>query len=358
LQTPCEKPPADRWYADGEYLIWWLRECRVPPLLTTGPAASQGLLGLPDTRVLYGGGTLETRHQDRFVGTRLTLGYWLDEDHSLGIEGSAFFLERDSTYFKATSTGNTLLALPFINAQDGSPGSEIVAGPAPDGARSGGFVGYSRIELFGEEVNLRLPLAASGAWCVDLLAGAHFLQMRDRLDLTATSRLLPDQSTLLGETDHFRADNRFYGGQAGLRGEYCRGRWSLSLRGEAALGATEQEIHAFGDRTFQTPLTKVVQSFGLLVLPSNRGTFHNTDFDVVSEVGVNLGYRLTDHFRLFAGYTFLAWANPVQAGDQVDLVINPAQLTGQAVPPARPAIPFREEFFWAQGVNVGLDVRW
>jgi hypothetical protein len=352
---PGEKSAPDRWYGRGEYLLWWLREGRVPPLLTTGSAAFQGVLGQPDTRVLYGGGTLPTRHGDRFNGLRLALGYWLDEEHSLGIEGSAFFLERDSTYFKATSAGATLLARPFINAQDGSPASEVVAGPAPGGARAGGFVGYSRVELFGEEVNLRVPLAADRNWAVDLLAGAHFLQMRDRLDLTATSRLLPDQATLFGESDHFRADNRFYGGQVGLRGQYCLGRWSVDLRGEVALGATEQEIRAFGDRTFQTPLTKVVQPLGLDVQPSNRGTFFDTDFDVVSEVGVNVGYQLTGHLRLFAGYTFLLWANPVRAGDQVDLVINPAQRSGQLV---RPAIPFREESFWAQGVNVGLDLRW
>jgi Putative beta barrel porin-7 (BBP7) len=355
---PCEKSSADRWDVRGEYLLWWLREGRVPPLLTTGSAASQGVLGRLDTRVLYGGGTLPTRHEDRFNGTRWTLGYWLDDAHSLGIEGSAFFLERDSTYFKATSAGDTLLARPFFNAADGSPASEVVAGPAAGGARSGGFVGYSRVELFGEEVNCRVPLAADRDWCVDLLAGAHFLQMRDRLDLTAVSRLLPDQATLFGETDRFRADNRFYGGQAGLRAEYRRGRWSVNLRGEVALGATEQEIRAFGDRTFQTPLTKVVQLYGLAVLPSNRGTFYNTDFDVVSEVGVNLGYQVTGHLRLFAGYTFLAWANPVRAGDQVDLIINTAQLTGQTARPARPTIPFREEFFWAQGVNVGLDFHW
>jgi hypothetical protein len=355
---PCQSVPADRWYGRGDYLLWWLREGRGPPLLTTSSAASQGLLGRPDTRVLYGEGTLPTRHGDRFNGTRWTLGYWLNNDHSLGIEGTAFFLERDSTYFKATSAGDMLLAQPFINAQDGNPGSAVVAGAAPDGTRSGGFVGYSRVELFGEEANLRVPLAANGNWYVDVLAGAHFLQMRDRLDLTAVSRMGPDQATLLGTSDHFRADNHFYGGQAGLRGEYCRGRWSVNLCAEVALGGTAQEIRAFGEHTFQTPLARVVQAQGLYVQPSNRGTFWATDFDVVSQVAVNVGYQLSGHLRLLAGYTLLAWANPVRAGDQVDLTINTAQGSGQAVRPSRPAIPYREEAFWAQGMNVGLELNW
>ncbi len=340
-----EPAPAERLYGRAEYLTWWLREGHVPPLLTTG-TTGRGVLGQSDTRVLYGDDTLETRHQDRFVGTRLTLGWWLDDEHSLALEGSAFFLERDSTYFKATSGGETLLARPYVNA-DGTPGSEVIAGPTPDGTLRGGFNGYSRIELFGEEVNARVPLLGPGCWSLDLLAGAHFLQMRDRLDLTAVSYLLPDQSTLLGETDHFRADNRFYGGQLGLRGGWCGGRWSVSVSGEAALGGTEQEVRTFGDRTFATPLIHTVQPFGLLVQPGNRGTVHHVAFDVVSEVGVSVGCRLTSHLRLVAGYTFLGWANPVRAGDQAELVINPA----------RP-VPFREEFFWAQGVSGGLEVGW
>jgi hypothetical protein len=66
------------------------------------------------------------------------------------------------------------------------------------------------------------------------------------------------------------------------------------------------------------------------------------------------GYRITRHVSLFVGYTFLYWNNPIRAGDQVDLVVN-ANQTG---PPSRPAIPFKTDAFWAQGVNVGLDLHW
>jgi hypothetical protein len=352
-------PPADCWYARAEYLVWWLREGHLPPALTTSSFASQGLLGRSDTVVLYGDGTLRTRHDDRFVGTRLTLGWWLDPEHALALEGSAFFLERDSTYFKATSNGSTLLARPYLNALDGTPASEIIAGPAPDGLRSGGFNGYSRIELFGQELNLVAPLDDDGDWCLDLLAGVHCLQLRDRLDLTAVSKLLPDQAVLLGESDHFRVENRFYGGQAGLRARRVQGRWSLDLRGEVALGADTQEVRTFGDHLRQAPTQRVDAPFGLAVLPSNRGRFHRATFDAVSEVGVNVGFQLTSRLRLFAGYTFLSWANPIRASDQLDLAVNPVQLTtGQPAAPLRPAIPFKEDFFWAQGVNAGLELRW
>jgi hypothetical protein len=80
--------------------------------------------------------------------------------------------------------------------------------------------------------------------------------------------------------------------------------------------------------------------------------------DAVYETGVNIGWQLTEHWQIFAGYTFFGWQNPIRAGDQVDLVVNSTQITGLLVGPARPTIPFKEDFFWAQGVNVGLAFRW
>jgi hypothetical protein len=349
---PATGPMEGRWYGRVEYVLWWLREGRLPPTLTTGSAVSQGVLGQDSTRVLYGGDRLETRHGDRFNGIRFALGWWLDPDHSLAVEGGGFFLERDSTYFKAVSSGDTLLARPYINGLTGAPASEVIAGPGPQGTLAGGFNGYSRVELFGEEINLVAPLLEDGAFRLDVLAGARFLQMRDRTDLTSAGRLLPDRATLFGLTDHLRTDDHFYGGQAGLRAEVRRGRWSLDMRSTVALGGTEQIVRAFGDRTFQTPLVKVVLPYGLAVQPGNTGTFHDADCDVVYEVGINAAYQLTRYVRVLAGYTFLGWASPIRSGDQIDLVVNPRQA------PGRPAIPFREDFFWAQGVNAGIDVRW
>jgi hypothetical protein len=316
----------------------------VPPLLTTSSFASGGRLGEPDTRVLYGDDRLETRHDDRFVGVRVFLD-WLNSEATIGLEGRAFFLERDSTYFKATSDGLTLLARPYFNAADGSSAAEVIAGPTPLGPANGGFVGYSRVELFGQEANAVIPLAAGDALRCDLLAGARFLQMRDRLDLTSTGHLLSDPSFLFGLTDHFRAHDAFYGGQVGLRGRGTWGRWFLDARAAVALGGDDQQIQAFGDRTYHNPAGRTVLSNGLAVQPSNSGTFERGDVDVVSEAALNVGCRLCCHAELFVGYTFLYWNNPIRAGDQVDMS-------------NRPAISFKTDSFWAQGVNVGLDLRW
>jgi hypothetical protein len=345
--------PVDRFHVGVEFILWWLREGRVPPLLTTSSASSAGIFGRPDTRVLYGDGRLETRHGDRFNGIRIDLGTWLDQDHRLGVEVSACFLERDSTYFKAISQGSQVLARPYLNAIDGRGASEILAGPSPAGPRKGGFVGYSRVELFGEEGNLVTPLLEGSVGRLDFLAGLHFLQMRDRVDLTATGHPLASPATLLGLTDHFRVEDDFYGGQVGLRGECVCGRWRLSLTGEVAPGAGVATVRAFGERTFQTPSEKVVTPYGLAVQPSNAGRFTHANFAVVSQMCLNLEYRLTQNVRVFTGYTFLWWANALRAGDQIDLVVNRTP-NG----PSRPILPYHTDDFWGQGLNAGLELMW
>src|SRR5262249_5724320 len=148
------------------------------------------------------------------------------------------------------------------------PDSAIIAGPAPTGLRNGGFVGYSRIELFGEQANLVGRLYCGEIVRLDALCGARFLQMRDRTDLTATGYSLPDQQTLYGLTDHYRTHNAYYGGQLGLRGALTAGRWSANLRGTIGLGGNDQEIRAFGDNTYQTPWVKIVTPVGLTVGPT------------------------------------------------------------------------------------------
>src|SRR5207248_3152805 len=60
----------------SDFLYWYLTKLRVPPLVTTGPAGSQAVIGDPGTEILRGGGRLTSRH-DRYVGERLGGEWWL-----------------------------------------------------------------------------------------------------------------------------------------------------------------------------------------------------------------------------------------------------------------------------------------
>jgi Putative beta barrel porin-7 (BBP7) len=351
-----EAPDQERGRFQLDFLYWWLDKLRVPPLVTTGPSASQAIFGQPGTEVLRGDGPLDSRH-GRYIGGRFGGDWWFDRDTRFGINGSIALLERDSSNLTFRPHTITPLARPYLDANDGQWHSFIVAGSSPQfGELSGSINVYSRIEFFGEDVNGLLRLGQGETYRVNLLAGAHFLQLRERLDITGTSRILPDEGTLIGVTDHFTTFNKFYGGQMGLSGWLRRGRWSLEGKGVVALGADVQEIRAKGDRVFHTLEGRTTENFGLLVLPSNTGDFQRTTFDVVTEWGLNLGWSLNSRFQLRAGYSLLTWNNPVRPGDQIQ-PIDLSQI-GFDGPTPKASVPFRTDFFWAQGLNFGLLTRW
>ena len=357
---PCEAN--SRWSSSLEYVYWYPRRQSLPPVLTTSSVASQGILGQPDTHVLYGDGPIELRH-DRLIGLRGTFGYRLASDPCYQWEGRAFFLERDSSNYTIKPQSRLLLARPYVRSTDGSPGAEVIAGPLPDGrVLEGGFNAYTRIEVFGQEANLLKELHASEQWQWQGLLGLRFMQMRDRMDLTGTGWLLPLRDTLYSSADHFQTFNKFYGGQIGLRAQWQLGQ--LDVRGalSAALGGTDQEIRTKGTRISQTPTIKDERPFGLYVLPSNSGQFDRWVLDMVTECNLEVGYQFGSHLRLSMGYTFLHWLNPVRSYRQVDAINTNQILTGQPgnnAPGANhPRIPFRDDFVWLQGFNAGVSLTW
>ncbi len=82
------------------------------------------------------------------------------------------------------------------------------------------------------------------------------------------------------------------------------------------------------------------------------------------ELGLNIGYQITQHLRAFAGYDFLYLSNVLRPGDQIDRGINFSQTVQSAIAGnttasgTRPALPFTESDFWAQGINLGLEFRY
>ena len=97
-------------YGGVEYIFWWLREGRLPPMLTTSSQASQGILGRPDTTLLYGGDRLETRHGDQFNGLRPSLGFWFDRDLHDGIYGLTIYVfDPDGTMIELYEEGQKML---------------------------------------------------------------------------------------------------------------------------------------------------------------------------------------------------------------------------------------------------------
>jgi hypothetical protein len=351
-----DQPPTCSWEFQGDYLWWYLRKMGVPPLVTAAPAGETGILGEADTEVLRSD-RLTTRHQ-RFVGVRVEADGWLPE-RELGFQVNAFFLERDSSQFTVPYGAVPTLAIPYVDAQTGQPAARIVSGIDPvRGDLIGGMVVYSRSELFGQDANFLIPCWHDESGELLLVAGARFLQLRERLDLTSTSRDVATGSVLYGLEDHLSTFNKFFGAQVGFQGEYRLAGFFVDGKATVALGVDDQTLRLKGATIFNDPTVRTEQPYGLFVLPSNRGSHERGAFDVVTEVKLNVGYEFGPHLRAHLGYSFVAWCNPVRPGDQIQPVnlsqVQPGGLQG----PALPDIPWRTEVFWAHGANAGFEIRW
>ncbi len=365
--VPCcaDGAPGHLFWLRAEYLLWKISNSHLPPLVTTSPPTSLGVLGQPGTTVLFGGSV----NQNEFSGGRFTAGMWLDCSECFGLEGSYFFLGPRSVNFNASSGGIPVLARPFFDASPpAGESAEQIANPALPGVLPlTGSVNIKLNTLFqGAELN-GLINCCKGCWCrTDWIVGFRYLRLRDSLDINedllvpASSPLAAGQRTQLN--DHFDTRNQFYGGQSGIRTEWHWGRWQLDCTSKIALGTTHEQANVSGF-TIITPAGGTPTTFtgGLFAQPTNIGHYSRDRFAVVPELGFNVGYQITDHWRAFVGYNALYWSTVARPGNQIDRVVNsglipPAQST--VAGPQRPVFNFKDTDFWAYGVNFGMEFRY
>jgi hypothetical protein len=376
---------APRIEATAEYLLWWSKRPNsgVPLLTTSPPNGANGVPGaVPGSTVLLSAGDLGSSFRD---GARFGLTYWLDDCASYGFEGRIFFTGDRTDSFQATSAEfpNGLFR-PFFAANPIVPGGpplgefrEVVTSP---GSTAGNFTAQNKSQFWGAEVNYRDNICSTcncgSSIRADLLAGFRYLNLNESLTMTedvtrlTASPMFPDEvaGTHILNSERFATDNNFYGGQLGTSVSYRNDRWTADLRATVALGTTDERLNIDGSQIRAIPggQTLVLRG-GLLALPTNIGEFNRNVFSVVPEVGLNVGYQLTDHIRTFVGYNFLYWSNVIRPGDQIDRVIDINNIprfvnvppgTIPAVFPPRPEARFNDTDFWAQGVNFGVEFRW
>jgi hypothetical protein len=357
-------PCASRFYLTAEYLLWWARSDRVPVLATTSAPADFGFLGNPTTQVLFGGNSLS---RDPYSGARVTAGLAIDGCGHKAIEVSGFIMGDQAARFMANSAQFPVIVRPFFNLNQNIEFGQLVAFP---GVSTGNLQINAPSRFWGAEANLRCNLLCDCGYKLDALAGFRYLDLKESIASQENIQGLggapaPFTNARTTVDDLFATHNQFYGGQVGLDSELRRGRWSLGLLGKVGLGNTHQRLTIAGSEQIISP-TGTVQNFngGLLALPTNIGQFSRDRFSVVPEIGVNLGYQVTDHMRVFVGYNFLYWSNVIRPGDQIDRVLDITQIpnfNNMNLPPTgqnRPMVPFKETDFWVQGLNVGITFRY
>jgi hypothetical protein len=347
-------------YGSAEYLLWWIRDAALPPLLSSAQLLPNGTLG-PNQGILFGGDSITPQTRS---GARVTLGAWMNECQTWGVVGSFFFLGSRDSSFAASANGQTFLTRPFLNVNPAVTG----AGGTPVASREiipiGTFAAETTNNLWGADLNVRKNIWSGCRGRVDGLAGFRYMRFDEDIELMETFQGVPGTANAGRRgmlTDRFEVTNDFYGGQVGLMSELRRGRWTLDTAGKVALGTLHQSVTATGAQMGVNEFGQVVTGPGLLVQPTNAGTRTRDTFAVLPEVTMNLGYQLTDHLKVFVGYNFLYCSNILRAGDQIDttLDVNAAAFPIAQRPGAmRPAPRFEDSNFWAQGVNFGLQFTW
>jgi hypothetical protein len=366
---PTGQCPSHKFWVRAEYLLWSIRGDQTPALVTSSPPTSLGVLGKPGTSVLIGGNI----DNDTMSGGRFTLGMWCDPCQDWGVEATFLFLGSRSADYIAGSNGVPLLARPFFNTATGAQDAQLVANPAIPSLPSllpltGRVTVHDTVRLWGAELNGIMNLCRGCWYKVDLLGGFRFLQINDNLDIDE-NLLVPASSpsfagAAFGLADHFNTHNDFYGGQVGIRSEFSWRRWVSDITFKLAMGDMHERVDINGS-TLITPPGGTPTAFtgGLLAQPTNIGQYNRDRFAVIPDIGINLGYQITDRWRAFVGFDALYVSNVARPGNEIDPVVNPSQLPSlgggrMLVGPARPAFTFRDTDFWAYGVNFGFEFRY
>jgi hypothetical protein len=346
----CKK--MDLW-GSAEYLMWWTKGSVTPPLVTTSPdGTAQTDAGvLPGAEILFGSEYLGNSLQE---GGRITLGIWLDDERNVTAAGRFYGTGGDTSRFSATSDGSPILARPFFNVVLGQPDALLIAfdNGATDVVDGSITVDYSNQNFLGAEAYLEVMMERNRCRRVNVLAGYQFMRLDDWLQIDSTHIARQVNNLQFDIRDRFSTQNEFHGGQIGVRGQMMRGCWSVDALAKLALGVTRQQVAITG-RTNLTPGPTL--SGGLLAQDSNIGTFQRDAFGFIPEVTLNLKYHYSPCVNFHVGYSLIWWSDVVTAGPQIDTGVNLSQLTGPLVGPARPEFEFRDESYWLQGINFGVN---
>ncbi|MBC8355871.1 MAG: BBP7 family outer membrane beta-barrel protein [Planctomycetes bacterium] len=370
----CECPRCrhDSWvnrsFFGVEYLQWWNKGRRLPALVTGGnPTATTFAAAgvLPGAPILFGGGDVG---QDLKAGGRLTGGFWLDDCETSALVVRAYGTEGDHSQFSASSVGNPILGVPFVDqsAALGGLNNALVlayAGGLTPGIDAQGSVGAKASnDIFGGEIFGRTLLDQGTDYRIDLLGGYQMSRIDDDLELnTALQRFDIGGNPTFTTTDLFDVENEYHAGTIGLMGEFYNGPLTVHMMGKVGIGNMNQRVSISGSNT----VNGVPTGGGLFAQDqaANGGpTFNigNYQRDLLvwsPEASIKATYCVSDCLSVTVGYSLLYWTRVALAGDQVDTNVNRDVLFDGpylAGGGPNPEFTFNDTDFWVQTIDIGL----
>jgi hypothetical protein len=319
---------------------------------------------------IFGNQNVDSRFRS---GGRINFGYWLIDGEFLGIEGQYFALGPANTSFVATSNdnnGNPILARPFVDVNPALPNprenAQLIGFPNFNGVLGSNLTGAinirttSNVQSAGALLRQLIWIDFTRNRRLEIIGGYRFFRVDDSVTIDDAFSLPPGNPQAIDFVgrDQWIAHNQFHGGEIGLKGQSLHGRLMLEGVAKCAFGNNTELVNINGFTTATTLGQSVTVPGGLLTQPTNIGNYRRDVFAVLPEANLNLRYDLGRNVRLTVGYSFL-YINRVQrSGDAIDRSLNPTQIGGTLVGPARPAFTFHDSTYYAHGLNAGLEYRW
>ena len=304
-----------------EYLYWATQGPSVPALVTTG------VEGNPTTQTLLGG---ERMLNGLRSGFRISGGMFVDSANRWALSFSTISLGSRSERLAGGSDGTTLLNLPDYTLLNGTPVPNYVAFP---GSSRGTATASAQTSFFSGDTHLSRVYQSGNGFRFDLLGGYRFLQLGDSISESSDSFQLFTPNARIMRERSVRTRNYFDGGEVGFSTQGRLGRLAFEMQTTVALGAT----------TTQTDRSFTISEFGFLgaaaPLIQTGGRTAQSDFAVVPQLGLKLGWQPMDHVRITAGYDLIYWSRVRRAQE----LFTGSDATTD---------------FWAQGLSLGAELRY
>lgn len=355
IVSTCDWCHPRGFWVEAEYLLWWVREPDVAPLVTTSTAGTieseAGVLGLASTSIVAGGRQLLDTSRS---GTRISLGYQLEPHFDFVAAYTLIGGGSDTTTF---GSGNGILARPFDNLATGND-SEIINFP---GLSDGTVAIDTDVDIDTVEFLFRRDMGWVRNAFIDASVGYRYMRLNDHVLIREQSTALAGAATAGVVTDlldQFLARNTFHGGTFGLSSHWHYGdRWTVELNGKLSYGNSRRIVTISGaTTTTDVSGAQTTAVGGLLTQQSNINVHRDNQLTYVAELGLNAKCRINDRTSFTIGYNVLHFDKVLRASDQIDTTINttqipPGTLTGAALP----GFPAREEELLAHALRLGFE---
>lgn len=296
--NPCDDCDCcNRFWVDAEYILWKIKDARVH--------ADRGHNNFDSQHRSH----KKTLDSDWRSGARFTVGYLFDEQCCYGAEASYFFLpdnSRSKCFGEDNSSGDFRRKLRFTNRMQGA------------------------------EVNGLAYLCSDCSWNLRGLVGFRWWNFYEKFNFHRRF----DSGSSEFSRHRFHTDNNFYGGQVGVKFNYDCNCFFFEGTGKVALGAMDE--YAKNRRHFNN-----FDGFSSRRHHKNR---ERTEFAVIPEVDLNVGYRLSDCLDIKLGYTFIYVDNLARPENR-----NRNHSTFGSSGERSKFL--KNDDLWVQGLNVGIDYR-